>query len=201
MRSLRATTVAALLLAAVLVPSAAASPSADLDSVVRDYAKHGRITPCRFTKAQLEGVRAQGSSDIDAYAHGFAAALGSALKRWAHGDCRGKRDGAKLAIVVVQAKGAAGAESITIKNLARKAVDLRGYALRDRGDHTLKLRALTLAGGTTLRVVTGCRSGHRGVLRLGRSYYACRSKQIWDDAGDLVELLGPGGGLLSKKEY
>ncbi|HEX4362993.1 MAG TPA: lamin tail domain-containing protein [Solirubrobacteraceae bacterium] len=201
MSSLRRMVVAALLFAVVLVPVAAASPSADLDSVVRDYTRHERITPCRFTKAQLEGVRNQASSDVDTYAHGFAAALRAALKHWTAGDCRGKRDGAKLTIVLVHAKGAAGAESITIKNLARRAVNLRGYALRDRGDHTLKFRAVTLVGGDTLRVVTGCRSGHRGVLRLGLSYYACRSKQIWDDAGDLVELLGPGGGLLSKREY
>lgn len=201
-RLLRQITAAALLLAVALVPSAAASPNADLDAVVRDYTRHDRITPCRFTQTQLKGIRDLASSeDIETYARGFSAALRSALKRWSDGDCRGKRDGARLAISVVQAKGAAGAESITIRNLGRKAADLRGYALRDRGDHTLKFRSTTLKAGARLRVVTGCRSGHRGAVRRASSYYMCRSKQVWDDAGDLVELLGPGGGLLSRKEY
>ena len=38
-------------------------------------------------------------------------------------------------------------------------------------------------------------------VRRGSRYYACRKTQFWDDAGDVVELLAPGGGLLSQKRY
>ena len=185
----------------MLAPSAVASPTADLASIGRDYAGDQRITPCRFTKDQLKTARHEITPDIETYATGLSAAISRAIRRWTDGACRGKRGGARLSIVVVRPKGEAGEESVTIKNLTRRAVNLRNYALRDSTDHTLRLRAMTLKAGRTLRVVTGCRSGHRGVLRRGSSYYACRSKQIWDDAGDLVELLGPGGGLLASKQY
>ena len=90
---------------------------------------------------------------------------------------------------------------MTIRNLSGKAVNLRGFALRDAGDHTLKIRSTKLKRGAKLRLVTGCRKGSKKAGRRGSRYYFCRSKQVWDDAGDLVELLGPGGGLLASKQY
>ena len=101
----------------------------------------------------------------------------------------------------VQFTGGPRAESVTIRNRSRKSVNLRGYSLRDAGDHTLKFRPTKLAPGRSLRVVTGCRTGTRKAVRRGSRYYVCRSREIWDDAGDVVELLGPGGGLLSVKTY
>jgi hypothetical protein len=192
---------AALLVAAVLAPTAAASPAADLAAMIRDNARHNKLTPCRFTKNQLTHARAQISADIDAYGKGIRTAINRELKRWSDGKCKGKRDGAKLQIVTVRATGDAGKESITIRNLAGKTVNLRNYALRDSADHLLKFRSTKLKRGAKLKVITGCRSGHTGAVRHGSSYYACRSVEVWDDAGDLVELLGPGGGLLSRKQY
>ncbi len=192
---------AALLVAAVLAPTAAASPAADLAAMIRDHARDDKITPCRFTKNQLDNARRQISADIDTYGKGIRTAINRELKRWSDGKCKGKRDGAKLQIATVRAKGAAGRESITIRNLAGKTVDLRDYALRDGADHVLKFRSTKLKRGARLKVITGCRSGHKSAFRRGSSYYACRSVEIWDDAGDLVELLGPGGGLLSRKQY
>ena len=194
-------TAAALFAAAVLAPSAAASPAADLAAMIRDHARDGKLTPCRFTKNQLNNARTQISADIDAYGKGIRTAINRELKRWRDGRCKGKRDGAKLQIVRVRAAGAAAKESITIRNLAGKTVNLRSYALRDRADHVLKFRSTKLKRGAKLKVITGCRSGHKRAFRRGSSYYACRSVEIWDDAGDLVELLGPGGGLLSRKQY
>ena len=188
-------------MAAAPAPTAAASPAADLAAMIRDHVRDDKITPCRFTKNQLNGARTQISADIDTYGKGIRSAINRELKRWSDGRCKGKRDGAKLQIVAVRATGAADRESITIRNLAGKTVDLRNYALRDRDDHVLKLRSTKLKRGARLKVVTGCRSGHRSALRRGSSYYACRSVEVWDDAGDLVELLGPGGGLLSRKAY
>jgi len=192
---------AALLVGAVLAPTAVASPTADLSAMIRDHARDNTLTPCRFTKNQLNGARTQITTDIDTYGKGIRTAINRQLKRWSDGRCKGKRDGAKLQISRVRAAGAAGKESITIRNLAGKTVNLRNYALRDSADHVLKFRSTKLKRGATLKVITGCRSGHRSAVRRGSSYYACRSVEVWDDAGDLVELLGPGGGLLSRKQY
>jgi hypothetical protein len=192
---------AALLVAAVLAPTAAATPAADLSAMIRDHARDNRLTPCRFTKNQLNQARTQITADIDTYGKGIRSAINRELKRWSDGSCKGRRDGAKLQISTVRGAGAAAKEYVKIRNLAGKTVNLRNYALRDGADHVLKLRSTKLRRGASLKVITGCRSGHKGALRRGSSYYACRSVEVWDDAGDLVELLGPGGGLLSRRSY
>jgi ribosomal protein L16/L10AE len=193
---------AVLVAAAVLAPGAVGSPEADLASVSNDYARDDKVTPCRFTQAQLESARSQITEDVETYAKGLRPAITREIKRWKDGGCKGKRAGAgKLRIVVIKAKGGPDAESVTIKNAGKKAVDLRGYALRDAADHTLEFRRTKLAAGRKLRVLTGCRSGHKSPLRRGTTYYVCRKNEVWDDAGDTVELLGPGGGLLAQKTY
>ena len=152
-----------------MAPNAVASPTADLASIGRDYAGDQKITPCRFAKEQLKAARHEITPDIETYATGLRDAVTRAIRRWTNGDCRGKRGGARLSIVVVRPRGEAGEESVTIKNLTRRAVNLRNYALRDSTDHTLRLRATRLKAGRTLRVVTGCRSGHRGVCGAARA--------------------------------
>jgi hypothetical protein len=191
--------------AGTLAPTASGSPSADLAAVGRDYATGRDITPCRFTAAQLEGARSLINGDVETYAAGLGAAIDGEIKRWKDGGCTSKKvaaaAGPKLRIVSVQPKGGARAESVTIRNLSAKTVNLRGFALRDAGDHTLKFRSTKLKRGARLRVITGCRKGSKKAVRRGTRYYFCRSKQVWDDAGDTVELLGRGGGLLSSKTY
>lgn len=193
--------VAALLTVAVLAPTAAGSPSADLSAMLADLGRDEKLTACRFTTTQLKNAQQQITGDVDAYAKGIRPAIKRELKRWSDGKCKNKRGYAKLKIVKVSAAGEAGDESITIKNIGKKAANLRNYALRDRDDHVLRLRKTTLKKGATLRVVTGCRSGSSTPGRKGGRYYACKTVAVWDDAGDLVELLGPGGGLISKKQY
>jgi hypothetical protein len=196
---------AVLVVAAVLAPSAVGSPEADLASVSNDYSRDEKVTPCRFTQAQLESARSQISADVETYAKGLRPAVTREIKRWKDGGCTAKKvaaaAGAKVRIVSVQPKGGARAESVTIRNLSGKTVNLRGFALRDAGDHTLKLRTTKLKRGARLTLVTGCRKGSKKAGRRGSRYYFCRSKQVWDDAGDTVELLGRGGGLLSSRTY
>ena len=198
-------TIAAVLAAAALAPTAAGSPSADLAAVGRDYATGRDITPCRFTVAQLQSARSLINADVETYAAGLGTAIDREIKRWSDGGCTARKiaaaAGAKLRIVSVQPKGGARTESVLIRNISAKTVDLRGYALRDAGDHTLKFKTTKLERGASLRAVTGCRKGHKKAVRRGSRYYFCRSKQVWDDAGDTVELLGRGGGLLSMKKY
>jgi hypothetical protein len=188
--------------AAVLAPGAAAgSPAADLASVTKDYTRDGRITACRFTQSQLEGARSKIGEDIASYAAGIDVAIAREIKRWKDRGCAGKRRAVRLRIIAVSSSGGANVEYVTIKNVGSKTVNLHNYALRDGDDHTLKLRATKLKKGAKLRVVTGCHSGRNGAVRRGSRYYACRKTQFWDDAGDVVELLAPGGGLLSQKRY
>lgn len=192
---------ALLVAAAVLAPTAAASPAADLAAMIRDHSRDDKLTPCRFTKNQLNGARTQISDEIDIYGKGIRTALNRELRRWRDGKCRGKRGGARLQIRKIRGTGAAGKEYVKIRNLAGRSVNLRNYALRDSADHVIKFRSTKLKRGATLKVITGCRKGHKKPVRRGSSYYACRTVEVWDDAGDLVELLGPGGGLLSRKQY
>jgi hypothetical protein len=141
---------ALLVAAAVLAPSAAASPAADLGAMIRDHARDDKLTPCRFTKNQLNSARAQISGDIDAYGKGIRTAINRELKRWKDGKCKGKRDGAKLQISKVGGTGDAAKEYVTIRNLAGKTVDLRNYSLRDAADHVLKFRSTKLRRGAKL---------------------------------------------------
>ena len=194
--------VAAAFVAAVLAPIAAGSPAGDLQSVLRDYSRDERITPCRFTQGQLESARSQISEDVETYAKGVRGAIVREVKRWKKGGCKGRGAAAsKLRIVAIDAAGGPRKESVTIRNTGRKTIRLRGFALRDAADHTLKFRSTKLAPGRRLQVITGCRRGHQRALRRGSRYYVCRKNEVWDDAGDTVELLGRGGGLLARKTY
>lgn len=194
--------IVALLAAAALAPSAAGSPAGDLKAVLQDYSRDDRVTPCRFTRGQLESVRAQISEDVETYAKGIRGAIAREVRRWRDGGCKGRGVAAtKLRIVAIEAAGGPRDESVTIKNTGRRTVSLRGFALRDAADHTVKLRSVKLRAGRKLTVVTGCRSGHRKPVRRGSRYYACRKTEIWDDAGDTVDLLSRGGGLLAQKTY
>jgi hypothetical protein len=190
------------LLAAVLVaPAAGASPASDSAAVLKDYGHDRKITKCRFKQSQLKNARAQITPDVDTYAPGFRTEVNRELKRWKDGGCKKKRGAVDVRIVRVRAAGGVRAESVTLRNYGSKAVNLSRYVLRDASDHTIRFQSTTLRKRGQLRVFTGCRSGHRGALRKGSSYYACRTKAFWDDTGDVVELDGPTGGQLSLKKY
>jgi hypothetical protein len=191
--------VTALVAAGVVPGSADAGPAADLVSITKDYTRDQRITPCRFTLSQLEGARTKIGADVATYAAGIDRAIAREIERWNARGCRHRP--VRVRIVAVSSSGGANVEYVTIKNVSSKTVNLHNYALRDADDHTLKLRATKLRKGRKLRVVTGCHSGRKGAVRRGSRYYACRKTQFWDDAGDVVELLAPGGGLLSQKRY
>ena len=152
--------------------------------------------------SQLQNALSQITPDVNAYSPGFRTEVDREIARWRAGGCAtaaAKPAGSTLRIVKVQPKGGAKRESVTIKNTGRKAIKLKGYVLRDAADHKIKFMKTTLKAGRSLRVVTGCRKGSKRAVRKGTRYYACRTKQFWDDEGDVVELVNPKGGLLSRK--
>jgi hypothetical protein len=185
----------------VLAPGAAGSPASDTAAILRDFSNRD-IASCRFTRKQLERALSQLSNDADAYAESAAvrAEINREIKRWMTGGCKGRK--VVLRIVAIKPEGDAGKESVTIKNISRKTLNVRRYALRDAADHTIRFVGnLKLKRGRTLRVVTGCRRGQSKAVRRGSSYNACRKTQFWDDGGDVIELVDPQGGLLSTKHY
>lgn len=195
---------AALLVTFAIAPSVGASPASDAAAVFKDYSGDRDIASCEFTLAQLRNALSQITPDVNAYSPGFRAEVDREIQRWRSGGCASaaaKPAGSVLRIVKVQPKGGAKKESVTIRNTGRKAIKLKGYALRDAADHKLAFKKTTLKAGASLRVVTGCRKGSKRAVRKGTRYYACRTKQFWDDAGDIVELVNPKGGLLSRKAY
>ncbi len=195
----------ALLVGVVVAPGVFASPQSDFNAVIKDFLADQKVTPCLFTQAQLESARAQLGADANAYSPGLSAAIGQEIKRWKDGGCTAKRvvaaQGADVRIVKVKSKGAARTESVTLRNYSKKNVNLRGYVLRDAADHAIKFKKTTLKSKRSLVVVTGCRKGSKKALRKGTRYYGCRSKEFWDDAGDIVQLVSPKGGVLSQKAY
>lgn len=191
----------ALLATVVLAPAVGASPASDSAAVLKDYGHDRKITQCRFKQSQLQNARDQITPDVDIYAPGFRTAVNREIKRWKDRRCKKKRGAVDVRIVKIHAAGGVRAESVTLRNYGSKAVNLSRYVLRDAADHTIRFQKTTLRKRGQLRVVTGCRTGHRTAQRKGSSYYACRSTEFWDDAGDIVELDGATGGQLSKKKY
>ncbi|MEA2191174.1 MAG: hypothetical protein QOI73_1295 [Solirubrobacteraceae bacterium] len=193
---------AALLLAAVLAPAAGASPASDLSAVIKDYGPDADIASCRFTLGQLESARSALGNDINTYAPGLKTEINREITRWKDGACRNKAGAASdVRIVKVQYKGGAKQESVTLKNFGSRAVNLRGYVLSDYAKHKIRFKKTTIKAGRTLKVVTGCRKGSRGAVRKGSTYYGCRTKQFWENGGDVAGLFTSAGTLVSIKSY
>ncbi|MCA1683158.1 MAG: hypothetical protein LC685_04115, partial [Actinobacteria bacterium] len=74
--------------------------------------------------------------------------------------------------------------------------------LRDRSGNRLRLPAVgKLKSRRSLLVVTGCARGHRKPVRLGARLYACRSRGIWDDRGDVVKVVDALGTVVAQRGY
>jgi len=194
--------VAAALLATVLVPAAGASPASDLSAVIKDYGSDADIASCRFTLGQLESARSALGSDINTYAPGLKVEINREITRWKDGGCKNKAGApSDVRIVKIQYKGGVKKESVTLKNFGRKAINLRGYVLSDYAKHKIKFKKTSIKAGRTLRVVTGCGKGHKKAYRKGSTYYGCRTKQFWENGGDIAGLFTSGGTLVSIKSY
>jgi hypothetical protein len=79
---------AALVVLAIAAPAALAD---DFDQVFKDYAKDGRIDPCKHSAAQLQRARKDVPPDIEQYAPDFPDALDQAIETRARGRCGEKK--------------------------------------------------------------------------------------------------------------
>lgn len=190
--------------AVALVPSAVAGSSAsDLDAVLADFSADNDITPCLFTKGQLENAKSQIPADFNAYAPEFKIEINTEINRWDNGGCSGNPTGgstAGLKITKAKGKGKVKKESVTIKNTGSKKVNLKGYALRNVAKKKIKFKKGTkIAKGKTLRVVTKCQTHKKKASVKGKTYYACKTKQFWKDSGDVAQLLNKSGKLIAAR--
>jgi hypothetical protein len=203
-RRCAAAAIAVTFAAAALPGSVAGSAASDLDAIVKDYRADSDVTPCLFTKKQLENAKGLLTADFNTYEPQFKAELNREIKRWTDGGCSGGTGGggsasSGLQIVKAKGKGAARKESVTLKNSGKKTVNLRGYALRNKAHKKLRLTTFSLRKGKTVRVITGCARGKHKSSSTSSRYYACRSKQFWSDSGDVVELLNKTGTVAARR--
>jgi len=96
----------ALLAALVLAPAASAGPIEDFQAVGADYRADGNVTPCRFTRQQLQNAKASTPSDVAMYAPGFVSEVNAEIRRWKAGGCNDPRLGSlSLSSAVFRAAG------------------------------------------------------------------------------------------------
>jgi hypothetical protein len=186
-------------------PPPGSDPGADFSAVFADWRGDGRITRCRFTRQQLQNALDEASkmNDLDAYAPGFRDAVRAELAAKCGGVLGASTE---LRIVKVKARGQPGKpgnEYVTIKNVSKKVVALKGLSLRDRSGNRLRLpRKHKLRRGRKLRVVTGCFTARKSSVRRGGRYYACRKKgQLWNDKGDVVKIVNSRGKVLAQRGF
>ena len=212
----RTTVLAALAAAALVVPasSALAAPADDFRAVFGDWRPDGRITQCRFTRAQLVNARdvSRTTTDFDSYAPGFREEVGRELARHDAGGCKGiapqpsralrNRSALRsVRIVAIRPKGGA-RESVTIRNTGGRAVSLKGATLRDRaGRRVLLGSAGRLGARRSLQVISGCAPARKRPVRFGTRLFACRSGRVWDDRGDVVKVVDSRGTAVAQRGY
>lgn len=195
---------------AVAAPAAPAAPADDFRAVFADWQRDQDVTACRFTRTQLANARSAAGGDVDGYAPGFREEVSRELRRRAGGGCRGVAPPSsqrgrsalrRVRIVRISPKGGL-AESVTIRNSGSRSVDLAGAGLRDRSGARLRFaRGTKLRGRRSLRVVTACTTGGSRPLRRGSTLFACRRKELWDDAGDVVKLVDSRGTVVAQRGY
>jgi hypothetical protein len=76
-----------------------------------------------------------------------------------------------------------------------RAVQLRGWTLRDADGHLFRFPAYRLEGGEYLAVLTGRGRNRRGVLHWRRSSY------VWDNRGDTATIKRRNGTTASRCSY
>jgi Lamin Tail Domain len=164
----------ALLLVLSFTSLAAADPADDYRAVHEDWEQDARITPCRWTQAQLENARAIADDNPDDTYNGFPDRVDEEIARRQSGGCD-----PRARIVGVRAKR----ERVRLANRGTRPVRVGGMRLRDRQRNTVRLRrGLTIASGDAI------------VVRSAR-------RPLWDDRGDIARLITKDGTVVSQFGY
>lgn len=196
--------------AALAAPPALGAEQDDFNAVYRDWREDRRITPCRWSQAQLDNADrvASGSPDFQ-YSTDFQDDVRREIARWRSGGCAGvspqvvrsKSPLRGVRIVAVSGRGDASREVVRIRNTTRKTVALTGATLRSRtGKRAAFPARFRLASGKTARVAVGCGRGRRAGFR-GLNVFLCRRAALFADRGDAARLADARGVLVSQRGF
>lgn len=189
---------------------AVAGEQEDFNGVYADWKKDREVTPCYWSKAQLENADrlAQGSPDFQ-YETEFQDEVRREIARWNAGGCAGVSPAVDrrasplngLKITLVRGRGGPSREYVKIKNNARKRISLRGATLRGRGGKRAKFPSrFRLSRGKTAVVRVGCGGRRRAWFR-GTRVFLCRRTALFKDRGDAARLADAKGVFVSQRSY
>ena len=189
---------------------ALAGEQEDFNAIYADWQKDDQVTPCHWSKAQLQNADrlAEGSPDSQ-YATGFQDEVRREIARWNAGGCAGVSPASArnasplrgLKIVGVRGRGGASREVVRIRNTTAKRVSLKGATLRGRGGKRAKFPArFRLAGRRTAVVVVGCGGRSRAWFK-GTKVWLCRRTALFNDRGDAARLADAKGVFVSQRSY
>jgi len=188
-------------------PPEGTNATADFFTVYADWLDDGALTRCGHPKQRLQHTLSEANKvpNFDAHVPGLRNAVRAQLRAINAGRCAAVLPGA-LRIVRIRSRGGPRdplAEYVTIKNVVRGSVALRRLSLRDRSGNRILLPFNgRLGAGRTLRVITGCLEGRPRPTRRGGRFYACKTRaQLWNDAGDVVKIVGTGGAVVAQRGY
>ena len=209
--ALRLATLALLGASALAAIPAAASPQSDFDGVYGDWKADLVITPCRWSRAQLQNAQnvSNGNPDFK-YETKFQDALRAEIKRWDSGGCAGIQPESKRRIsplngahiVVVNGRGGAAKEAVQIRNRGKKTVSFRKASLRNlKGGKVVFPPKFKLAKNRTALVHVGCATGKRHASYKGRTVWLCRRTQLFRDKGDVARLVDAKAIVVSQRGY
>jgi hypothetical protein len=191
---------ALMLLAASMIAAlpASATPQTDFDGVYGDWKPDLVITPCKWSKAQLQSAYnvSNGNPDFQ-YETAFQDDVVKEIKRWDDNGCAGvlplsrRRtspiNGAR--IVTVKPRGGSAKEVVTIRNGASRTIALRKASLRNlTGGRAVFPAKFKLGKGRTAVVHVGCASGQRHASFKQRTVWLCHRKQLFADKGGVARL-------------
>jgi len=188
-------------------PPAGTNATADFFTVYADWLDDGALRRCGHPKRRLQNTLGEANTvpNFDAHVPGLRSAVRAQLRAINAGRCAAVLPGA-LRIVGIHARGSRRkplAEYVTIRNTVRGSVALRRLSLRDRSGNRILLPFNGRLGpGRTLRVTTGCLEGRVRPTKRGGRFYACNMRaQLWNDAGDVVKVVGSGGTVVAQRGY
>ncbi len=173
----------------VAAPAALGSAVGDYTEVRKDFQADQAITPCKFTRGQLQNARGIALSSPDLSYTGLVDAIDREIPRVCSAALAGLR------IVSVKGKGPVASERVVLRNGTGKTLTLKG-TLRNRAGKRVALPATKVKRRGRVTVSLGCRKGRRA--KRGTRLFACAKGNFLKDSGDVVRLRDRSGRIASQ---
>jgi hypothetical protein len=201
----------AVALSAIAALPASATPQSDFNHVYGEWKKQQKITPCRWSRAELENAYRLATSSPDfQYETSFVTATQREISRWKSGGCAGiKPESVRrksplfgLRITKVRGRGKTRNEVVVVRNGAKKTVSLRRASIRNggRGKAVFPAR-FKLARRQTAVVHMGCAKGKFRPSFRRRVVWMCLVGEMFRDRGDIPRLADAKGLVVSQRPF